>query len=150
MDKEQIHKWWWAEEVAGGEGGRRRRKQAEKEAGLSLLTTVSKPNEELITRMENSLQQLKNELQNKLRNPSLGDTDKQLWTLFVHKTLEQLEPNTEARVAEREKRKTPPSPQQAPQKTNFLHTHIYVHMHTISGDTGQNVITHHMFATCVC
>ena len=27
------------------------------------------------------------------------------------------------------------------------HTHIYVHMHTISGDTGQSVsMTHHMFA----
>ena len=57
--------------------------------------------------MENNLQQLKNELQKEPRNPSLGDTDKQLWPLFVHKTLEQLEPNTEARVTEREKRKTP-------------------------------------------
>ena len=57
--------------------------------------------------MENNLQQLKHELQNKLRNPSLGDTDNQLWTLFAHKTLEQLEPNTEARVTERENRKTP-------------------------------------------
>jgi len=57
--------------------------------------------------MENNLQQLKNELQNEPRNPSLGDMDKQLWTLFVHKTLEQLELNTEARVAEREKGKTP-------------------------------------------
>ena len=59
--------------------------------------------------MENHLQKLKNELQNELRNSnhSLGDTDKQLWTLFAHKTLEQLELNTEARVAEREKRETP-------------------------------------------
>ena len=64
--------------VAGGEGGRRRRRQAEKEAGLSLLTTFTQTNEELITRMENNLQQLKNELQNEPRNPSLGDTDKQL------------------------------------------------------------------------
>ena len=78
------------------------KRQAEEEADLSFLTT----NEELITRMENNLQQLKHELQNKLRNPSLGDTDKHLWTLFVHKTLEQLELNTEARVTEREKRKT--------------------------------------------
>ena len=61
---------------AGGEG-RRRRKQAEKEASLS-LTTVIKTNEELITRMKNHLQQLKNELQKELRNPSLGDTDNQL------------------------------------------------------------------------
>ena len=45
--------------------------------------------------------------QNELRNPNLGDTGKQLWTLFARKTLEQLEPNTEARVTEREKRKTP-------------------------------------------
>ena len=56
--------------------------------------------------MENHLQKLKNELQNELRNHSLGGTDKQLWTLFAHKTLEQLELNIEARVAEREKRKT--------------------------------------------
>ena len=68
-DKEQIHKWWRAEEVAGGEGGRRRRRQAEREAGLSLVTTVSKTNEELVTKMENNLQQLKNVLQNQLRNP---------------------------------------------------------------------------------
>ena len=88
-------------------GGRWRRRQAKKEAGLSLLTTAIKTNEELITRMENNLQQFKNALQNELRNPRLGDTDKQLWTLFAHKTLEQLEPNTEARVAEREKRKSP-------------------------------------------
>ena len=57
--------------------------------------------------MENNLQQLKNELQNEPRNHSLRDTDKQLWTLFAHKTLQQLEPATEARVAEREKEKTP-------------------------------------------
>ena len=57
--------------------------------------------------MENSLQQLKNEQENEPRNPSLGDMDKQLWTLLVHKKLQQLEPNTEARVTEREKRKTP-------------------------------------------
>ena len=68
----------------------------EKEADLSLQTTAIKTNEELVTKMENNLQQLKNELQNKPTNPSLGDTDKQLWTLFAHKTLEQLEPATEA------------------------------------------------------
>ena len=96
-----------AEKEAGKEGGRQRRRLAEEEAGLSLLTTAIKTNEELITRMENNLKQVKNEPQNKLRNPSLGDTDKQLCTLFAYKTLEQLELNTEARVAEREKRKTP-------------------------------------------
>ena len=126
-DKEQIHKWWRAEKEAGGEGGRQRRSQAEKEAGeeggrqrrkqaekdlggiggRSLITNNRhQKNEELITRMENNLQQVKNELQNGLRNHSLGDTDKHLWTLFALKTLEQLELNTEARVAEREKRKT--------------------------------------------
>ena len=96
-----------AEKEAGGEGGRERRRQVEKEADLSLLTTAIKTNEELVTKMENNLQQLKNELQNEPRNHSLRDTDKQLWTLFAHKTLEQLEPATEARVAEREKGKTP-------------------------------------------
>ena len=63
---------------AGGEGGRRRRRPPEEEAGLSLLTRAIKTNEELITRMENNLQQVKNEPQNKLRNPNLGDMDKQL------------------------------------------------------------------------
>ena len=87
------------------------------EAGLLLLTTVIKTNEELITRMENNIQQLKNELQNKLRNPSLGDTDKQLWTMFAHKTLEQLESTLRPESLKGRKERLPPSPQQAPQKT---------------------------------
>ena len=39
------------------EGGRWRKRPAEKEAGLSPLTTVIKTNEELITKMENNIQQ---------------------------------------------------------------------------------------------
>ena len=107
-----------AEKEAGREGGRRRRRPVEEEAGLSLLTTAIKTNEELITRIENNLQQVKNEPQNKLRNLSLGDTDKQLWTLFACITLEQLELNTEDRVAEREKRKTPTLTPTGSSKTN--------------------------------
>ena len=91
--KDQIKAWW----------------EAEKEAGLSLLSAAIRINRELIQRMEANSKQINSDLTNSLQDPTMSNTDKQLWSLFVERTREGLEATTLNNVAEREKRKTPTS-----------------------------------------
>ena len=56
--------------------------------------------------MEDNLQQIQHEIQNELKNPNLGERDKQLWTLFACKAIEQLQHITMAKVAYRERSTT--------------------------------------------
>ena len=91
--REQIKAWW----------------EAEKEAGLSLLSAAIRINKELIERMEANSKQINADLTSTLKDPTLSNTDNQLWSLFVHRTREGLEATTRNNVVEREKRKTPTS-----------------------------------------
>ena len=80
---------------------------ANRERGRLLLAhSIYKNNQELITKMEDNLQQIKHEIQNELKNPNLGERDEQLWTLFARKAIEQLEHTTMAKVPYWERRRT--------------------------------------------
>ena len=93
---------------------------ANRERGSPLLAhSIYKNNQELITRMEDNLQQMQHEIQNKLKNPNLGERDRQLWTLFACKAIEQLEHTTMAKVAYRERRRTCSS-------LCYVSTYIYI------------------------
>ena len=95
--REQIETWW----------------AAEKEAGLTLLSTAIKTNRELIQRMDQNSARIMAEISEELKNPALSNTDRELWTLLVQKTKESLETTAKQNVAEREQKKTP-TPKNSP------------------------------------
>ena len=90
-DREQIKTWW----------------AAEKEAGLSLLTTAIRINRELIERMEANYKKINADLTSTMGDSTMSNMDTQLWSLFVQRTREGLEATTQNNVEGREKRKTP-------------------------------------------
>ena len=91
--REQIHAWW----------------EAENEARLSLLSAAIKTNRELIKRVDEKSVQVNTEIAQEMKNPTLSDKDRELWTLFVHKTKESLKTTVRQNVMEREWKKTPQS-----------------------------------------
>ena len=91
--REQIHAWW----------------EAEKEVGLSLLLAAIKTNKELIKRMDENSFRINTEITQEMKNSTLSDKDRELWTLFVHKTKESLETTVMQSMMERVQKKTPQS-----------------------------------------
>ena len=62
--REQIHAWW----------------EAEKEVGLSLLSAAIKANRELIKRMDENSVRINTEITQEMKNSTLSDKDRELWT----------------------------------------------------------------------
>ena len=129
-----------------------------KETGPSLHSAAIQTKRELIQRMEDNFACLQMEIAYELKIPTLGNTDKELWTLFVKRTVEGLETTTQTNLMEREKTllllpQTPPSPKKGGKgkgrkgKTLTIQQQLtYVQQHNAIQCTPQHIviaIAHH-------
>ncbi len=83
--------------------------KAEKEMALSLLSAAIKTKRVLVKRMDENSARINTEITQEMKNCTLFDKDRQLLTLFVHKTKKSLKTTLRQNVIERERKKTPQS-----------------------------------------
>jgi len=74
---------------------------------LSLLSAAIKTKRELVKRMDENSARINTEITHEMKNCTLFDKDRQVLTLFVHKTKESLKTTLRQNVMERERKKTP-------------------------------------------
>ena len=77
--------------------------------GTLLLLAAIKAKRELVKRMDENSARINTEITQEMKNCTLFDKDRQLLTLFVHKTKESLKTTLRQNVMERERKKTPQS-----------------------------------------
>ena len=76
---------------------------------LSLLSAAIKTKRELVKRMDENSARINTEITHEMKNCTLFDKDRQVLTLFVHKTKESLKTTLRQNVMERERKKNPQS-----------------------------------------
>ena len=95
--------------------------KAEKEVALSLLSAAIKTKRELVKRMDENSARINTEITQEMKNCTLFDKDRQVLTLFVHKTKESLKTTLRQNVMERERKKTPNLLSRIPQHPMTTH-----------------------------